>query len=142
MDRSVCPVRSRAQPWLVLPHLADCCGSCDGITAHLLPAQCVFCPQPVSWKMLGVVLTLGGAAAAYVNIEKEKARKAEDARKNQAVGKPSIGGPFELVGLDGGSAINPLSSLVPMLAGRPAVPSIHCASPAMASFVPSHGCSD
>jgi len=57
--------------------------------------------SPVSWKMLAAVVTVGGGAAAYINIEKEKQAQDAEKRKSKAVGKPDIGGPIELVGLDG-----------------------------------------
>jgi hypothetical protein len=31
--------------------------------------------QPVSWKMLAGVVAVGGTAAAYINLEKEKQAK-------------------------------------------------------------------
>lgn len=51
--------------------------------------------------MLGAVVVLGGGAAAYVNIERSKKEKEAQCRRDQAVGRPDIGGPFKLTGLDG-----------------------------------------
>lgn len=56
---------------------------------------------PVTWASLTVFLLAGGACYAYVR--QIKAEKEEAARKERkkSVGKASLGGPFELIDVDG-----------------------------------------
>jgi len=51
--------------------------------------------------MLAGVVVIGGGAAAYVNIERSKREKEEQCRRDQAVGRPDIGGPFKLTDVHG-----------------------------------------
>lgn len=61
--------------------------------------------SPVTWKSLLVLLSTGGALTYYFREEKKKAMNAAMST-TQGVGRPSIGGPFELASTTGGRLSN------------------------------------
>eukprot|EP00041_Stephanoeca_diplocostata_P039516 m.1633674 g.1633674 ORF g.1633674 m.1633674 type:complete len:298 (-) comp25410_c0_seq1:1334-2227(-) len=62
--------------------------------------------SPVTWATLGVFLAVGGGAAFYVHLEREKRSQVVEKRKAKTAGAPAIGGPFTLVDVNGNSFSN------------------------------------
>lgn len=55
---------------------------------------------PVTWTSLGLAVVIGGGLVAYYQYEKER-RTTQAMSKVVSYGKPSLGGPFTLVNMEG-----------------------------------------
>ena len=53
---------------------------------------------PVTWQSVGLLVCVGGGLVGYFNIvEKERLERLQETKLGKSVGRPDIGGPFELI---------------------------------------------
>ena len=69
-------------------------------TPNPAPGQSKFRGSPISWKSVGVAGVVGAGIYGYYTMKREE-KLTKTVQKSKSIGKPLLGGPFELVDAEG-----------------------------------------